>query len=62
VLAFAVYAFENMRAWSILHCFKSWWVELRVGLAAPYHVPMVLKFVGSVTLLASGSISSTGES
>jgi len=45
-----------------LCCFKSWWIELRVSLAAPYYVPVVLEFVGSVILLTSGSVSSIGES
>jgi len=62
MLPFAVYAFEYIRAWSTLCCFKSWWIKLGVGLAALCHVPMVPKFVGSVTLLVSKSMSSIGES
>jgi len=62
VFAFVVYAFENMKTWSALYCFKSQWVELGVSLAAPCHIPVVLKFMESVTLLASGSVSSIGES
>jgi len=62
VLPFAVYVFEYMRAWSTLCCFKSWWIELGVGLAAPCHVLMVLKFVGSVILLASKSMNSIEKS
>ena len=62
VLTFAVYTFEYVGAWSTLHCFKSWWIELRVGLAVLCHIPMMLEFVGSIIFLASGSMSSTGKS
>ena len=62
VLTFAVYTFEYVGVWSALHCFKSWWIELRVGLAVLCHISMMLKFVESIIFLASGSISFTGKS
>jgi len=62
VFTFTIYTFEYMRAWGALSCFELWWVELWVGFAAPCHISMVLKFMGSITFLTFGSMSSARES
>jgi len=62
MVVLAVEAFEFVRIWFTLFCFKSRRVGLFIGLAAPGHVSVVFQFVGAAAFLALRSMGTADES
>jgi len=61
VFAFAVDAFEQMRAWFTFCSFEPWRIDFEIGFATLCHVSMMFKFVGAITSLASCSMCSVDK-
>jgi len=58
MVALAVRAFEQMRAWFVFLGFQSRWVDFSISLAAPTKFSVMFRFVGTITFDAFGPLNS----